>query len=55
MNILGVKLEDYWKAIRHKRGGTSTVLMEDMPLVYTYTYYKTFCFFWPLYSPCFHV
>ncbi|XP_048049767.1 MORC family CW-type zinc finger protein 3a isoform X2 [Megalobrama amblycephala] len=31
MNILGVKLEEYWKAIRHKRGFTSTVLMEDMP------------------------
>ncbi|KAK7154228.1 hypothetical protein R3I94_007552 [Phoxinus phoxinus] len=31
MNMLGVKLEEYWKAIRHKRGLTSTVLMEDIP------------------------
>ncbi|XP_067300066.1 MORC family CW-type zinc finger protein 3a isoform X2 [Pseudorasbora parva] len=31
MNILGVKLEDYWKAIRHKKGLNSTVLMEDIP------------------------
>ncbi|XDV30371.1 hypothetical protein PO909_033305 [Leuciscus waleckii] len=31
MNILGVKLEEYWKAIRHKRGLNSTVLMEDIP------------------------
>ncbi|XP_077072665.1 MORC family CW-type zinc finger protein 3a [Siphateles boraxobius] len=31
MNILGVKLEEYWKAIRHKRGLNSTVPMEDIP------------------------
>ncbi|XP_039511786.1 MORC family CW-type zinc finger protein 3a [Pimephales promelas] len=31
MNVLGVKLEEYWKAIRHKRGLNSTVLMEDIP------------------------
>jgi len=39
MVILGQKLEDYWKAIRHKRGLNSTVLMEDIPLVYTDTHY----------------
>ncbi|XP_051760646.1 MORC family CW-type zinc finger protein 3a isoform X4 [Ctenopharyngodon idella] len=31
MNVLGVKLEEYWKAIRHKRGVPNAVLMEDMP------------------------
>ncbi|XP_059356130.1 MORC family CW-type zinc finger protein 3-like [Carassius carassius] len=31
MNILGVKLEDYWKAIRHKKGLSNTVSMEDIP------------------------
>ncbi|XP_073702201.1 MORC family CW-type zinc finger protein 3a [Garra rufa] len=32
MHTLGVKLEDYWKAIRHKKGSnTSTVPMEDIP------------------------
>lgn len=29
--MLGVKLEEYWKAIRYKRGLNSTVLMEDIP------------------------
>ncbi|XP_052005024.1 MORC family CW-type zinc finger protein 3-like isoform X2 [Xyrauchen texanus] len=31
MQILGGKLEDYWKAIRHKKGSNSTVPMEDIP------------------------
>ncbi|KAL1267762.1 hypothetical protein QQF64_033125 [Cirrhinus molitorella] len=32
MHTLGVKLEEYWKAIRHKKGiNPSTVPMEDMP------------------------
>lgn len=36
MHTLGVKLEDYWKAIRHKKGLSTTVPMEDIPLVYTH-------------------
>lgn len=36
MSTLGVKLEEYWKAIRHKKGIDSTLPMEDMLLVYTY-------------------
>lgn len=40
MNILGVKLEDYWKAIRHKKGLSSTVFMEDIPLVYTHMQFQ---------------
>ncbi|KAI2660706.1 MORC family CW-type zinc finger protein 3 [Labeo rohita] len=32
MQTLGVKLEEYWKAIRHKKGSNpSTVPMEDIP------------------------
>ncbi|XP_043105451.1 MORC family CW-type zinc finger protein 3a isoform X2 [Puntigrus tetrazona] len=31
MNILGVKLEEYWKAICHKKGLNTTVPMEDIP------------------------
>uniref|UniRef100_A0A9J8BUX8 MORC family CW-type zinc finger 3a n=2 Tax=Cyprinus carpio TaxID=7962 RepID=A0A9J8BUX8_CYPCA len=31
MHTLGVKLEDYWKAIRHKKGLSTTVPMEDIP------------------------
>ncbi|TRY88191.1 hypothetical protein DNTS_026888 [Danionella cerebrum] len=31
MNTLGVKLEEYWKAIRHKKGSQSTIPMEDLP------------------------
>lgn len=30
MSTLGVKLEEYWKAIRHKKGIDSTLPMEDM-------------------------
>uniref|UniRef100_A0A671PHX7 MORC family CW-type zinc finger protein 3-like n=1 Tax=Sinocyclocheilus anshuiensis TaxID=1608454 RepID=A0A671PHX7_9TELE len=31
MNTLGVKLEEYWKAIRHKKGSNTTLPMEDIP------------------------
>uniref|UniRef100_A0A671RHL0 MORC family CW-type zinc finger protein 3-like n=1 Tax=Sinocyclocheilus anshuiensis TaxID=1608454 RepID=A0A671RHL0_9TELE len=31
MNTLGVKLEEYWKAICHKKGLNTTVPMEDIP------------------------
>uniref|UniRef100_A0A8C1IHA7 MORC family CW-type zinc finger 3a n=1 Tax=Cyprinus carpio TaxID=7962 RepID=A0A8C1IHA7_CYPCA len=31
MNALGEKLEEYWKAIRHKKGSNTTLLMEDIP------------------------
>ncbi|XP_056321411.1 MORC family CW-type zinc finger protein 3a [Danio aesculapii] len=31
ITTLGVKLEEYWKAIRHKKGFESTLPMEDIP------------------------
>ncbi|XP_051565687.1 MORC family CW-type zinc finger protein 3-like isoform X2 [Myxocyprinus asiaticus] len=31
MQTLGVKLEDYWNAVRHKKGFNSTVPVEDIP------------------------
>uniref|UniRef100_A0A8C1XVQ5 MORC family CW-type zinc finger 3a n=1 Tax=Cyprinus carpio TaxID=7962 RepID=A0A8C1XVQ5_CYPCA len=31
MNALGEKLEEYWNAIRHKKGSNTTLLMEDIP------------------------
>uniref|UniRef100_A0A672KS68 MORC family CW-type zinc finger protein 3-like n=1 Tax=Sinocyclocheilus grahami TaxID=75366 RepID=A0A672KS68_SINGR len=32
MNTLGVKLEEYWKAIRHKKGSNTALPIEDIPL-----------------------
>uniref|UniRef100_A0A672KVA8 MORC family CW-type zinc finger protein 3-like n=1 Tax=Sinocyclocheilus grahami TaxID=75366 RepID=A0A672KVA8_SINGR len=31
MNTLGVKLEEYWKAIRHKKGSNTALPIEDIP------------------------
>ncbi len=53
MTTLGVKLEEYWKAIRHKKGFNTTVPMEDILLVYTHMQLQNISFLsFSIYNPC---